>query len=585
MSWLLFLYSIKKEKAYNIFSHRSSYEMLGVFLFLLAVRLWFIDDISVWLDEVINAEKSFENYPLFAGALQHQPPADAALIGLGLWVSNISVWGLRIHTCIASALAGTVLYGLSKHLSKSRVIAVGTVLFFSFQHLVFRYGFEARPISLGLFLELMFIAAVIVQTQKDTSWRESLYLPAMTFLYLSSLGLQPAFLVGTSIVFFLIISLFNKIYFKTSVLIFAGLLMYLPNQIVIFAVAPNRFPSGEFFNVSKMLQQLNIENFAVLTPFCVPWAYICAVMLLLYVMRIIRKKISINLFTGYLIFVCIGFPFTLIPYFVSHIKWDLNDHYLISELPLLFLLFSSLWGYIFESKNFVKKPASFKNFYDFNRMIKSVGWKREILAASVFAFASTTYDFKDKHHFTAIERQDLKSAYRLIEESRSEQDLVLSLCLTERKFCPGWLLAEQFYLKDTPRNLSNDFSVTIYFKSVKKKKPIKNIIFLYNQMWSVPDLGTQYRIGNFNGVSVYKIPVEKNAAESVVNFLAPIVIGAASDNVIYPQGLAYLLASYSLLGDLTNEDKMLEIYKNRPADVLYDEILEYEIKQRKKNGI
>jgi hypothetical protein len=585
ISWLLFLYSVIKAKSCeNTFSLRSTYEILAVFLVLLAVRLWFIDAISVWLDEIFNAEKSFENFPLFAGARQHQPPADSVLTNLGLWISNISVWGLRIHTCIASALAGSLLYGLTKHLSRSRIVAAGCVVFFSFQHHVFRYGFEARPISLGLFLELMFIAAVFAQTQKETPWRENLYLPAMTFLYLSSLGLQPAFLVGISIVFFLFLSLFNKRHFKTCVLIFSGLLMYLPNQRAIFAAAPERFSSGEVFNLAKILEQLKIENFTVLTSFCVPWAYICGAILLLYVIQLFRKKITIDVQTVYLVFVCVGFPLTLIPYFISHINWSLNDYYLISELPLLFLLFSSLWGYVFESHNPINPAENSRNF-DLS-FLKSVDWKKGILSVTEFAFASTTFDFKDRFRSMATERQDLKSAYRLIEEIRSSDDVVLSLCLTERKFCPGWLLGEQFYLKGSARNFLNPFSVVVFIDALKSRVPVRNIIFLYNQMWSMPDLGTQFRVGNFNGVSVYKIPVEKDAAETMLDFLGPAVLKAASENIIYPQGLSYLHASYSHLGDLKNKSKVLEMYKNRPPYVWYDDVLKNEVsEQNKKNGI
>jgi hypothetical protein len=75
------------------------------------------------------------------------------------------------------------------------------------------------------------------------------------------------------------------------------------------------------------------------------------------------------------------------------------------------------------------------------------------------------------------------------------------------------------------------------------------------------------QIGTFEGVSVYKIPVDQDAATSVARFIEPLITPSLNSGVIFPEALAYLVASYDHLGDQTMKSKFLGIYKSRPSNI------------------
>jgi hypothetical protein len=185
----------------------------------------------------------------------------------------------------------------------------------------------------------------------------------------------------------------------------------------------------------------------------------------------------------------------------------------------------------------------------------------------LFSVAASSYDFKDRRHPLKSERQDIKSAYDLILKDKKENDLVLTLCLNPTSYCPGWLMARVFYFKDSPRNFLDPLSVVRFEKALKEKTPVQNIYFVYNNKWSVTDIGVNSQIGTFEGVSVYKIPVDQDAATSVARFIEPLITPSLNSGVIFPEALAYLVASYDHLGDQTMKSKFLGIYKSRPPNI------------------
>ena len=103
-----------------------------VFLAILAVRIFYIQDRSVWLDEDAQSNAAVTNYFMSGGAGHHQPPSDFVFTRAGVLLSGFSVWGLRFHSALFSSLAAMSLYFFVKHFSRSFLLALGLSFLFAF---------------------------------------------------------------------------------------------------------------------------------------------------------------------------------------------------------------------------------------------------------------------------------------------------------------------------------------------------------------------------------------------------------------------------------------------------------------------
>lgn len=563
LAYVFFLFDIGILKTFSQFKIRRYYDIIAVFLLLFLARLSIVNETSVWLDEHIQALYSTTLLPVAAGAIQHQPPGDMVLTNLGLWISGFSVWGLRFHSCLFSALAGAILFGLAKYLSGSRVFGLLCMLFFSVHQIVYKYGYEARPISLGLFMELLFLSALLLQIKyisEKRNRRSGLYLSGITLIYLSSLGLQPAFIVGLSIVFFTVLACFKREYIGTAGLLTLGLALFIPLQVFIFSLAPPRFTLTEGLNFVRTFEEFKYSNFSMLSIYYNPIGYVCILLSLIYAAILHFRRKPCDLVTVFLIFLTIFFPIALIPYFKAHIEWELLNHYLVSFLPLVFLLFAALWGHL-------------------HVQIFKLSWLSDVLSIFVFAAMAKTFEYKDRSGSMSKEHQDLKSAYKAVQESMNKEDLLLSFCLNSKNFCVQWVIAKPFYFKGTPLDSAKTVSVAVYRKALMSGTIGKNIFFLYQNEWSALDPGEKNLIGRFNKVMVYKVPTNSNPAKAVIDFLNPYVQSALAEQKIYPEALAYLIVSYEHLGDEKSRLELINIYrqgksKDTPENKYLDELLD-----------
>ena len=516
-----------------------------VLIGLLALRFYFIEHISVWLDEDFQASLAWKNYPTAAGVIEHQPPGDMIFTKIGLLISNYGVWGLRFHAAVFSALAGSTLYVLAKKFSGSRWLALLCVLFFSTHHLVFKYGFEARPISYGLFLELLFFATLYIEckmaTQKDPlllPWSASL--SAITFLYLCSVGLQPGFIVVLTIGFFALVSYFRREYLSIFLRLLFGLLSFLPIQLVLLRDSPPRFTRG--LSIFRFFSEFKRENFLFLNMYLMPIGYFCAIGSLGYFLWCALRRQKTELFFVYLLYISIFFPLILVPFFISHVDWTLNDYYLISILPPLFLLLAYLWGFI------------------------TIGWWRRywlplLVPLVLFAGFAPFYAFVNKERDLAIERQDLKGAYESVRENALSTDLTLSFCLADR-YCPDWAIAKRLYRLPPPSD-EETISVFIYAQALRATPQPQNIFFVYNAEWSHGEPGFKNLFSTHNWAPIYKVPGNGNLALAVINFFEGPVKAGLAENKVYTEALAFLVASYDFLGDEKNKLHYLSIYKKQ----------------------
>ena len=383
-----------------IFKIKGNFEFFFVLLIILAVRFFLINFVSVWLDEEIQAFTSLAGYPVGAGLFQHQPPLDIIFMKFGILISRYSVWGLRLHAAVFSALAGSYFYILVKKISKSVLVATVMTFFFCFHKYSVQYGFEARPISLGLFLEVLFISFVFntFGEENDLNQRPWL-LSSLTLMYLSSLGLQSVFIVGGTLIFLFLVCFFNRKHIKNFMAVAIGFLCFLPLQFIIYVNAPARFTKPQGFSFSLLFSEFEFKNFSFLETYFTPWIFILLALSAVNIYFMVLKKRSVSEYVpiAYLTLVVSFICLTLIPFFLMEINWRLQPYYLVSVLPLILLMVPFLW------RLFVKENS-------FNIIVYRIGF----VGISCLAFLFYDWGTYDK----VKQRDDLKGPINSLKKNR-----------------------------------------------------------------------------------------------------------------------------------------------------------------------
>ena len=539
-------------KSFSIGFLKLNLDTFFVFILLLGIRFINIHNISVWLDEYNQASMTFFNYPITAGLKQHQPPLDMIFTKIGLLFSDSNVWGLRFHSAFFSAMAGTLFYALIKKISDSYIMALVCVFYFSFHVFVIRFGYEARPVSLGLFIEILFIHHIYsILTEGNNAFYKNkpCSLSALTFVYLCSLGMQPVFIVCATLLFFAIYSYFHRDQLKNFFALLIGFLCFLPIQAKIMLLAPPLFSKTSVFDFQDIFKQLTFENFFILEPFFKPFGY-CAFLFLVFIFGYnILKRQSFSRPLLYFLFCVTFFCGVLIPVFKSHINWDLNDYYLLSSLPLVLSLF------VLSLSDIARIASVKKKFFNLLTLF---------FAAVCFAF----YSFGPFFNFEkTYPRDDMRASYAEIKRvSGSEnKSLVLALCLKNLPWCPDKAIGEALYFKSANASKESYWqrSLDNYYIALKTDKPIENVFFIYYESFSRRALNIGNKLASPPGIELYKIPIANNVtlASAVIDFLVPVVQQGLDENAFYTRSLEYLIMSYDHLNDKKNKLHYLGLYK------------------------
>ena len=537
---------------------RGNFDVIAVFLASLAVRFYHINDVSIWFDEDVQAASALLNFPVTAGAIQHHPPGDMIFTKLGMLISGMQTWGLRFHSALFSSLAAALLYSFVKKLSSSILFSVLATTFFCFHHFIYRYGFEARPISLGVCLEILFLYVLYLslREEKALGTKSPLWIiAAATFLYLSSLGMQPVFIVAGALICLALEAAFLRRSLRTFLGVFFGALFFAPLQLNVLLSAPARFTKTSGFNLNLFLQQLNLEIFNSISTFANPFLYYCIFFNALALLAFLSKKRVPNSIVIVFWFLLGFFCLTFIPLFKSHVDWPLYSHYLISVLPLTFLIFAAYWGWFV---SFPKVPRI----------------ARLLLLALLFGAAKQSYHFPDGDIQSA--REDMASAYKLVKARSSEKDILLTLCVVSAPaFCPAGGVGRAFYFRGAGP-IAEDFSpsIEIYQRILNSEKSVDSIFFIYYSSWSNYVFTSVVPLGYLHKLSVFKLQVKPGAlAESLIGFLEPLVKEGVAQNKLYVQPLEYLVLSYDKIKNIEQKNYYLNLYKDFPEPKTYSDYL------------
>lgn len=530
-----------------------NYDVCLVFLALLFVRLFYLQDRSVWLDEDAQGAASVTNYFVSGGAGHHQPPSDFVFTRVGVLLSDFKVWGLRFHSALFSSLAAASLYFFVKRQSRSHLLALGLSFLFAFHVVVVKFGFEARPISHGLFLEILFLMAffsVLKSPDKSYLADKTWFLSVLTFLYLCSLGMQPVFVIGGALVFSFFYGLKNRrVVKKVLHPLFIGFIAYLPIQYATYKLADARFTKVGLFNMDAFLNQLSLLHYSMVAPYIQPFLLSFIILSLIYFTTALYKR---SLHIGpdfFFFFVAAFFSIVLMAYFDSHIAWYLQDYYLVSVLPLSIM---SLAVSFRQAGTFIKLNSKYA------------------LAASaaILTLCSIGYPLGPFRNLPDTYAQnDMKGALSFVERDAKKNPLILALCFSpEKVWCAPFIPAEKYYLSQNGgadvvlANTSMDF-----LRTVNNFDDIGDVYFIYYNSWSGPapkELPSDNKIASFFGVDIYKTAGGVNRFQNIIGFLKPAFDEHLKKGRLHSYTLEYILFAYDKMGNKPMLLKYLKIFSD-----------------------
>ena len=340
LSITIFLYN--KKSGFQLSVDRKELLLfVGVFTVTFIFRKYFAPTSSIWCDEDLQYQYSLERAPVVAGLVQHQPPLDMAISRFVITFFGLSEGTVRFSANLFSSVAAGLIAVFSFQTLNSMIVAILFAALFSLHPVVATFGFEARPISLGLTAIILVLsrASRVFDTSFEPQRRQWLCGLGASFLCLIALGLQPPFLLlAMSLGIFIIpeLAVQKKIWIVSQWV--AAIVLFLPIQIFIFHHAPQRFYRLGGNIVEDILGQYQWSNFA--EPLRVYGALIVLAGLLALLQSLRpqaeRKFIQANVF----FFVVFGFFLSiLIPFFKAEVRWTLFIYYIVFAWPVSIFAF------------------------------------------------------------------------------------------------------------------------------------------------------------------------------------------------------------------------------------------------------
>lgn len=272
-------------------------------------------------------------------AMQQQPPLPYYLSDFSLRTTGATYESALYLSIIFGVLSLLVFTLWLVQIQFSKLWLAVPVAVFCSQSTLLRYNFEARPVSITVFLGLMvlFFTYESIQNKKISVF--SLF--SSSFLLLHSSSLQPLFFLFFMVLcftpFFVAKKEWKNVGYFIATVFVAPIILFLPNIFIIYreSVKHSQFYSShhvlDFWNG---LFQINMHSFAIFTEAfdgIKPWMALLFVFIagLCLFDSYREKRLQLN---GKIIWVCVffifGFPI-LFRAFWSIINWVLNPHYFV----------------------------------------------------------------------------------------------------------------------------------------------------------------------------------------------------------------------------------------------------------------
>lgn len=530
---------------------KSSIEFILVFSVILIFRFYCLPYVSLYFDETLQASMAYLYGPVEAGYWQHQPPLDMVFTRVAISLFNNSVWALRMHAMIFSGLAGTCLYFTIKKLTTSKFTAAMWTLIFVTQFYNLQFGSSARPISLGIFFEILFLTLILDRVSPRpllNLYVDPVVISCLTFLSMLSVGMQPPVFIGFALGILFLISFHNRqLWSSTFIPISLGYLAALPIIWGSIRLSPPRFTKHHGIDISAIIEAISFDNYwnalAPVTNFLGVFFLTTCSIYLGY--SLFRKRLKFDLDLALLFSVAILFSMFLVPFFVSHIDWAANPYYFIFVYPPIVIgsaLLSTRLTNRFELSQ--KKP-----------------FISGIIALLIFGFVNFQPPYFSNFFSTASHKNSTRKVYEFLNEQMTSDSEYLFACISI-PHCSAENMADTYYLdlkKDLSPDRNNYYGPNRFREYLETNHQINHIFWFISggnpdSLKLLPNSLTPsfQAFGSF----VFKSDVlEDNLAQSVLKFTEPI-FQAQYDRGIFEQSIFdYIIVASEFLEDQIRIDK------------------------------
>ena len=390
----------------------------------------------MWMDEYTHMLSAYQNL-IHSAAIQQQPPGGYALTKL--------LCDLFGNTLISARLTGfipmflTLVLALFNFLKNKSFYPISTFLTLIFINMVdLRYiALEGRSVGFGFFGFALYLSSLFY-LQKKPNYKNTIHLVFTTFLFLNSVGLQPASIVLLVLGFSFIIAIFKKNKTATLSLISTsiGIFAFIPiiKYIIKVSSSMGKFTHNYYELFVRWYEAISFHTF--LKYFKIGFngyyleIFLASALIISLIFKLIKKQISREeklLFSFFLLWVfCFEIGYNLL------VNWPLQHwYYTIIYLIIILLL-------IFQIKSMNNKL-------------------KYLFLTSIFIISSYSSVTKKYKNYTEW-RPDWNRVYEyLAEKPASQETFVMGHCMMHILWCYNFFIGSEFYNDKNPNFVSQGY--------------------------------------------------------------------------------------------------------------------------------
>lgn len=387
---------------------------------------------NLWLDEYTQFLIG-QGDPALGAAAEQQPPSSYILTKFLSFFFGISKTIARLTGFIPLTLAlyFFLLFGL--RVSSSIPFALLLTSFFITDPDIRYLSLEGRPVGLGL-CSLAATTLAFSEFFKRPSSGSLFYIFATSYIFLTSVGMQPVILLGYFSILTLIFYLTTKkeVFKKVTTALNLSFILFLPIQIDIFLKA-NNFKKFHASFYERLFKTINHLSFTELSTYLLPegnnifWIsfFVISFVTALYIMKSSSKKASIFLLLLFIASFPLVFHFT----YFSIINWTLNRWYYACYLVFSFVLASTILT---------------------NRGFKRLSWILASLFTVIILIGA------DTHNYYALklgERPNWEQLYKTIKKEEPQRVYILGYCNQYTWWCYNFFVGAEMWHKENDETI------------------------------------------------------------------------------------------------------------------------------------
>lgn len=330
--------------------------IFAIFVFFVTfLTSFFVLNASGLATDELNHIYLLKRYSIVrSGYWQQNPPL------LGLFVSPLlnwiegSAWVVRLPSALFGSLASVCFLLILRQMKLSIFLAALFTILFACHPVVEIYRREARPVSLGLFLLLLFLMAIKSAESERFSFSSLTRVYCSLFLAVFAIGFQPLAL-GAGVGFYSLLSAIrDPKYLRLSFCLLVPVVLFIPIQQEILNSSPVNIRSFFLGDIGPLVaRQFRFETYAsVLEYFVFPYMPLMIPFLISgprYWGPVLSYLFGNSNFQ--LLMIClITLIFFFLPFFHAYSNGNFQVYYLLIIYPIVLLFVAWFWARLSELK-------------------------------------------------------------------------------------------------------------------------------------------------------------------------------------------------------------------------------------------